>query len=94
MTHRPMNWVEKTLADHADIQHGYDVHFQGCKEVEQSKRWYAWERFADAMQSLTLRVQNSPEQLAYQLDTRDRIREYGPSGRQQARRTDWEEPRQ
>jgi hypothetical protein len=90
---RPMNWVEKLLQDHADEQYGYDCHFRGCKEVEKSKWWYAWERFADAMQTLTLRVEEESEYFAEPLDTRARIRDYGPNA-DRGSAIEWEEPRQ
>ena len=76
---RPMDWAEKLLADHDDEWYGYSVHFEGVRQVEASKWWYAWERFADAMQTLILRVQDEPEYFAKPLDTRERIRENGPS---------------
>lgn len=90
---RPMNWAEKTLADHADKQYADDVLFAGCREVDRSKWWYAWERFADQMRSLIGRISELSETDAKPLDTRDRIREYGSIGGHEIRPR-WEEPRQ
>jgi hypothetical protein len=78
MTYRAMTWTEKVLANHDDEQYGYDCYFAGVREVERSKWWFAWERFADSMQSLTERIENSSIPDENLLDTRDRIRDYGP----------------
>jgi hypothetical protein len=90
---RAMNWGEKLLANHADEQYATDCYFRGRWEVEASKWWYAWERFADSMRSLTVRIENNSLQDANPLDTRERIREYGPNA-DRGSAIEWEEPRQ
>jgi hypothetical protein len=90
---RAMNSNEKVLADHDDEQYWLDYYFRGRKEVEDSKWWYAWERFADGMRVLTHSVEDQAESFTNPLDTRDRIREYGPTA-DEGSAAEWEEPRQ